>query len=341
MTSPHQGLARRQTWFLATTIVCSLPIFFASLHFHHFLEEIFPYIEELTSSGIVEPRKNIHPRSTATKMVILESPDQSRGSPSNFSSMEAQTNTSVSRPIPTTTSSTTEKRKIIEPPFHIVQIGKPRSGSTFQFVLLKAIVALKMPPPQIVISGYRRKVPKDEMLEMIRNETSFVFKTHLETTCLAELHEEGLLTIFSSGGLARQVSLYNQKKESLYNCSLCEIEKYRPFFGLTDEQVHFLTVFMQQYSILRQCCSPQMSRYERQRLNGCNMTKYEHLKEYPHCEKHDLQSVEDDLFASRIGMSPFVTENGRFASVRNCIESRSWMSQNNGFNGRRFEGCDS
>lgn len=237
--------------------------------------------------------------------------------------------------------------QVLKPPFRILQIGATRSGSTFQFLLLKAIVALKTPSEYLtsdenIVEGYIHKPTEDDFRELLSNdETAFVIKVHYNREFFPTLQEQGKIAVFSTGNRYKGQPLYDQSKESLYDCRLCEVEKYRPFFKLSDADVEILTTFMEQYSILRQCCSFQMSKYERQRLNGCNMTEYENLKEYPRCEDHNLQQLEDDYFANPINKHPFVVgEDPRgWESVRNCAKSRGWIRKGRGFNNATFEGC--
>ena len=56
---------------------------------------------------------------------------------------------------------------------------------------------------------------------------------------------------------------------------------------------------MKLFTILRQCCSLQMSKYELLRLsNNCNMTYYKnspkHQNEYPNCERYDEETEGND-----------------------------------------------
>mmetsp|Transcript_10442 Transcript_10442/g.11188 ORF Transcript_10442/g.11188 Transcript_10442/m.11188 type:complete len:204 (+) Transcript_10442:3-614(+) len=85
------------------------------------------------------------------------------------------------------------------------------------------------------------------------------------------------------------------KSTEFQNCSLCEIRKYyQPIFDLSKKEVQILENYMSKYQLLRKCCGTQMSKYNRLRLHGCNVTQYQHDKQhiYPWCENHNMTQIE-------------------------------------------------
>ena len=267
-------------------------------------------------------------------------------------------------------------------PFRIIQYGQPRSGSTFQYELLKAIMYLKSPDDI--------KFPKDEYYNSMNNKNdnnknneNLILKVHDIHSLRKELKRDSAaasdgggaaasaaaggddgdttkphpLSIFASGDVlyynnqvdnvkivsnatpavtttitasssssssgsylinavkipivqlfdendndddvaaATSSSHYHpiyhhQLKRNLYNCSLCEVDYYRPLFNLTNEDITILKEYMMYYQILRQCCGFQMSKYNLYRIHNCNVTKYKELPEYPNCESHNITFVE-------------------------------------------------
>lgn len=174
-------------------------------------------------------------------------------------------------------STTTVNHKTL--PFRIVQIGAPRTGSTFQYELLKAIAHLKNP----TVNGGESKVlfthvPIDastnEMLTNIFEETpSFIIKIHKNYPILKEYQSRGDISVFASSHIV-EFATYVQEQKELFSCSMCEIDRYQSFFGLSTNEVNTLKEYMGLYEKIRQCCGMQISKYEILRLNGCKMDEY-------------------------------------------------------------------
>lgn len=230
---------------------------------------------------------------------------------------------------------------ILKPPFRIFQIGKPRSGTTFQTTLLYALASLKS--HQAAKEYYISKLDLEE--ERIQNliqtqQGSLVMKTHREKEFVEKLQADGAVAVFTSSSEMVPYAMYHQEFGNLIECSLCEVDNYRKFFGLTDNEVAMLKDYMSYYEVLRQCCGWQMSKYEVKSLNGCNMTEYFDLPEYPHCERHNLTDVEIQFDAIPI---PYGVSVGGKAFLWNkigdCTSIRDSVSNGFGFNKRKFMGC--
>ena len=121
----------------------------------------------------------------------------------------------------------------------------------------------------------------------------------MDDDALGDLQKQGKLVVFTSGANENdkmaEYSLYSQDKDNLYRCSLCEVDNYQEIFGLTDEEVEIVKAYMSTYEIIRQCCGRQMSKFERMRLGGCDMAPFFTSPAYPHCERYNLEEVEQAL----------------------------------------------
>ena len=235
----------------------------------------------------------------------------------------------------------------ISRPYRIFQVGIPRTGSTFQFELLCGIVRWKSGNKKVpcgFIRGFFKK-GKKEMSQYIKNSNeSFVYKVHpiegqvdLRDEILEDFARNQSISLFLSGEkLLSNHALYTQSMENLYRCPTCEVQQYANFFGLSTDEVSQLETHMTLFGVLRQCCGLQMSKYEMQRLHGCDVNKT--APEYPHCEKYDLADVEDSFSKSPI---PFNTANPKFNWVKpgDCSKFREKVKEGRGFNRKKFTGC--
>jgi len=231
-------------------------------------------------------------------------------------------------------------KMMLSPPFKIVQIGAPRTGSTFQFQLLAAIASLKSPHGANIESGFISKSDWKEgrAREMFTTHDSFVFKTHIADPSLQEALDTGEIALFSSSDIVPH-SLYTQNRTTLERCSECEIEKYRAIFDLSDDEIGMLKQHMHDFEILRQCCGLQMSKYEVLRLNGCDVSQYIYQPDYPHCESHDLATIEASFANSPI---PFNVNSPEYNWEKpgDCARFNADVSLGKGFNGRTFDSCE-
>ena len=223
--------------------------------------------------------------------------------------------------------------------YRILQLGSPRTGSTFQHQLLCSIVQLKDPPdaPPAICSFIGKNLSSYQ--DAIKSGASFVFKTHYSSEAMINAARDNDVEIFSSGGRGSKVAAYIQQREQLEKCPVCEIKEYKPFFDLSDEEVKQLEKHMQLFTIIRQCCGLQMSKYEVLRLNGCDVSSHVDKPDYPHCERHDLDKAEQDFAASRI---PYIVNHPQYnwAKPGDCKRFREKTEKKKlGFNGRKVNSC--
>ena len=96
---------------------------------------------------------------------------------------------------------------------------------------------------------------------------------------------------------------------------------------------------MHDFEILRQCCGLQMSKYEVLRLNGCDVSQYIYQPDYPHCESHDLTTIEASFANSPI---PFHVNSPEYNWEKpgDCARFNAEVSLGKGFNGRSFDSCE-
>lgn len=260
------------------------------------------------------------------------------------------------RMIPNGTSSNIEVLPL-KPPFRIVQLGEPRSASTFQTTLLFAIATLKSPPNTTIIS----RMNKPPMSKI----TSFVGKTHQELSAMDIVEKyrnkfDVPVHVFTSGhegdpnGIEKNHnSLHHQvDDEEFYACSLCEIDKYyKKIFDLTEQDIKLLKEYMGHYEILRQCCGLQQSKYNRYRLHGCNVTELLEKDEsihYPWCERHDLPTIEKEFDAIPVfenrnlgGQLNGKTSKILWSQPGDCKKFDDMIKGGRDFNGQnKFKSCD-
>ena len=145
--------------------------------------------------------------------------------------------------------------KNLSPPFKIVQIGEPRTGSTFQYELLRAIIALKSPRGTKIESKFVSKRtwssdPFTGAMGLASNST-FIMKTHTSDPLLRKASYDGSVAVFSSSEIV-PYSIYTQKRANIDRCSECEVKKYKSIFQLTDDDIRVLQQHMRDFKILRQ-----------------------------------------------------------------------------------------
>ena len=228
----------------------------------------------------------------------------------------------------------------LKPPFHIVQLGEPRTGSTFQFVLLSAIAHLKSPSQtKINVSFYAKYNFNNGLLKEIKEGQSFVIKAHYgDMSLLKKQQENGYISIFASSSKF-SFAILQQDREQLVKCSLCEIERYKDIFYLTPNDIINLTEHMKYYEIIRKCCGLQMSKYEVLRLNGCDMRQHILKPDYPKCEEYNIADVEMKFQASSIPYSVTSSEMN-WAKPGDCARFNKIVESGKGFNGSELKKCE-
>lgn len=230
------------------------------------------------------------------------------------------------------------------PPFKIFQVGTPRTGSTFQYHLLQAIVALKSPPRTQVNSLYVNAPffkDKESLRKYLAPNTTFVIKAHkfpVDAKRRKLWKENNNVTIFASSE-GFPYAIYKHDQNRILDCPICEIDSYVPIFGLTPNDVRLLRSYISDFSIIRRCCGMQMSKYEVLRLNGCKMSKYAYNIDYPKCEQYNLTEIEHHFANNPIPFIPLYTEYN-WAKPGDCLRFQEIIKEGKGFNGQEVSSCE-
>ena len=229
---------------------------------------------------------------------------------------------------------------VLQPPYRIASLGEPRTGSTFMHQLLYAIV--------------RIKTPADKNVQVLRNKPgdgNFVTKSHyIKKTkhFLRNQIEKGSVSIFISTKDREHVqfdrnisskALYIQETVNLRACSLCEVDAYKDIFNLTDAEIQHVKDYMAIYEILRQCCGSQMSRWERMRLHGCNITEEDKTRpDYPQkCENLNKTEVELKMASNPGGIKwSGMDKIFNWMKVGDCKKFDKVVANGSDFNGKKF-----
>ena len=243
----------------------------------------------------------------------------------------------------------------LKPPFKILSIGQPRTGSTFQLQLLSAILSLKSPSSITIQKRYISSGKGFHSLVASLHQESFLYKVHSfindnATAYVHKLVQDGdvfLFTTFNDAKPSKHPKLYKSKfavlsqtTSQLNSCSLCEVDRYKDIFNLTNVEVSHLRDYMSKYQIIRRCCGFQMSKYEMARLHGCDVQEYVGDASYPDCEIYNKTLVELQFahHSSGKGYNSFSSYN--WESVGDCaridndiVENGKW------FNESPFRGC--
>ena len=244
---------------------------------------------------------------------------------------------------PTKVSSTGKQpSRKLAPPFKIFQIGAPRTGSTFQYHLLQAIVSLKSPPGTVVNSLFIKDPStkdKEQVQKYLVPNSTFVIKSHhfeVDKKLRKGWKPSSVSVFASSEGFPYAVYTHDQNR--IQDCPICEIDSYVPIFDLTSNDVRLLRSYISDFSIIRRCCGMQMSKYEVLRLNGCQMSKYAYNVDYPKCEQYNLTEVEHHFASNPIPFTPLYTEYN-WAKPGDCSRFQAMIKEGRGFNGEPVTKC--
>jgi hypothetical protein len=307
----------------------------------------------------------------------------------------------------------------LRPPYYILQIGEPRSGSTFQAQLIMAITDLKSKSKETATSttdststvlfrnspnpNMRKQQKanknvaekhrtnqiyqgKDFFQQIISN--GFVQKSHdsdwIEKT-ICELEKLGKDATNTNANINNHIAVFNSvvsdndddttkdglknynlnydigynahkqimKSNEFRNCSLCEIDyHYKDIFDLSPTEINILKQYMSKYQLIRQCCGLQMSKYNRLRLHGCDVTEYQNnptKHSYPWCENHNMNEIETEFDTllkenNMIYRSVDGDDDSKWTWMKlgDCIKFDEKIKSGIDFNGARFDGnCSS
>ena len=249
----------------------------------------------------------------------------------------------------------TKRRLPLKPPFKILSIGQPRTGSTFQLQLLNAIISLKSPSNITVQERFISYSEEFDSLVASLDQESFLYKAHglkndNARAYVQKLVQDGDIFLFTTFDdtypsertkLSRsKFALHSQRTSQLNSCSLCEVDRYKYIFNLTNSDVSHLRDYMSKYQIIRRCCGFQMSKYEMARLHGCDVQEYIGDASYPDCEIFNKTSVELHFAHHPSGIRYSSLSSYNWKNVGDCARVDNDLVENGKwFNESPFRGC--
>mmetsp|Transcript_45937 Transcript_45937/g.53745 ORF Transcript_45937/g.53745 Transcript_45937/m.53745 type:complete len:326 (-) Transcript_45937:91-1068(-) len=227
---------------------------------------------------------------------------------------------------------------ILRPPYRIVQFGEVRTGSTFMHQLLYAIVRLKTSPGERINMYHEGSIPR----------SNFVLKCHSEKSCprLVSLVKKKKVSVFISTSDRENIhfpstiksrALHIQETINIRACSLCEVDAYKGIFNLTDTEIQRVKDYMATYESIRQCCGLQMSRWERMRLHGCNITEEDRARpDYVQCENLNKTEVELKMASNPGGIKyNGMHPKSNWMKVGDCAEFDRKVVMGSGFSPKK------
>jgi hypothetical protein len=234
----------------------------------------------------------------------------------------------------------------------IMQVGTPRTGSTFQWYLLCTAANMKLHDlgEGSVHCAFAPNASNAE--QAIREHGhKLVLKMHQPPPASCK---SGGCFVFTSHTNDRPKwpgTLYQQVSTRLLVAPLAEVSRYEAAFDLSAADVTALQGYFRYWSVLRECCGSQMSLEYRLRLHGCAndtiLAKDPDSLHYPACEAYDIREVAElmgrtsivtrgihSIFSNKFGGSRSPT-----AIVQSCEASRQAIIDGMDFNGDYFTSC--
>jgi len=178
----------------------------------------------------------------------------------------------------------------------IYSAGQTRSGSTFQFTLLCVIAHLR--------SSFVSCSEKPAQLQVIKlHPSNQIFASDDTSMFFTTLRHKNIWKEANVSWAEGAHVSYEQDYSELERCPLCEISKYKDIFDLTSEEMLQITQYMRYWSILRQCCGSQMSKWFRGELFGCQDVKgfdIEGRLDFHMCGSMNLTAVEEHFESTHL-----------------------------------------
>ena len=179
----------------------------------------------------------------------------------------------------------------------IYTIGQPRTGSTFQQVLLCLLAHLRS---RSVSCGADEK---NVTLRVVKLHPMHNHVLHLGSSEMLFTTERdaGIWTSTNFSWTGKNAS-HVQRYQEFVRCPMCQISMYQPIFQLSDKEVLELTQYLRYWSILRQCCGSQLSKWFQGELLGCAGLDYhvEGRLDYHMCGVMNLTAVEEHMIQSSL-----------------------------------------
>ena len=176
----------------------------------------------------------------------------------------------------------------------IYTAGQPRTGSTFQYVLLCVLAHLRS--DSVNCGGN-----PNATLSVVKMHSS-PRTLHLDSSTMLFTTERDAGWISANVLWTGKNVTYSQQYNKFVQCPLCEVQAYQPIFQLSDEEVLQVTQYMRYWSILRQCCGSQLSKFYMPEILGCAELDYhtEGKIGYHNCGAMNLTAVEYRLLRTHL-----------------------------------------
>ena len=257
--------------------------------------------------------------------------------------------------------------------YHVlVQYGKMRTASTFQFMLVCLLTHLQHGLGST--GGYRKNVRcvfrpdvTAEVLSLLPrdDEEVVVVKTHKingvglgdkrprPAAARGAVPPSLLFLSTKEADVPAELSTFEPRPT---NMTLANVQEYQEFVELGLSIVgryrtvfpdispgHVLLVreYLKYWEILRKCCGPQASVKEREKLHGLRVSRSREAFDNAHCEIYDLDRVEESLFNTSLWRWHYSLSGRDFLQSKNMDVRRGLCcaSRANIHNGHDFAGA--
>ena len=191
-----------------------------------------------------------------------------------------------------TTNHTAEVLQTKKVPFktnHIIQVGRARTATTFQFHTLCVMAFLKFPHRSIACKFNQFESKSDFLVSKthhFRDARKFVRRKHtvfFATTSSGEVDK----------GFKGFDFTYVANMSFVKNLGVNMIYEYVPIFQLDKNTAKLVLSYFKHWDILRICCGDQMSTSWREKLMGISNETHQ-------CDQYNISSVEESYMKSKL-----------------------------------------
>ena len=221
------------------------------------------------------------------------------------------------------------------PPYHLIQIGPPRTATTLQFQCICLSLFLKLENTKT--SNENDDLQSSEMnchmssghQKIGTPSKSMVFKTHKPLD--GRIEPNGNYHLFATASSKEEAVQARTMYQKLYNVSVMYVQDietvserghhiiniYADIFGLNTTQKLELLEYVRFWDILRLCCGKQMAtgwRAEQQQQYAINV----HTPNYHACSMYNIDTVEE-LFMNTTLYKKIMGDQGRRMGISTAV----------------------